>query len=42
MSLKVLGCAHYSGQMGVKMKIGMLTWDCFGREDMKEAFIKLN
>lgn len=41
MSLKVLGCAHYSGQMGVKMKIGMLTWDCFGREDMKEAFIKL-
>lgn len=23
------------------MKIGMLTWECFGREDMKEAFEKL-
>lgn len=23
------------------MKIGMLMWECFGREDMKEAFIRL-
>lgn len=27
--------------MDIIMKIGMLTWDCFGREDMAEAFTKL-